>query len=189
MKKVLLASASPRRKQLLQQLHYQVEQRAADIDETIRANEAATDYVMRMAKEKAAYFANDYMHLPIVAADTIIHFNGSIIGKPKNFSEACDIWSLLADQQHQVLSSVAIYYQGQLYAALNHNEVSFARLTAKQMQDYWASGEPQDKAGAYAIQGIAAQWIKQIKGSYSGIMGLPLYELQQLMLQAGIISE
>lgn len=184
---ILLASASPRRKQLLEQLAYTVQQCAADINEQAYQGEEPSEYALRMAKEKASCVALSRPEAIIIAADTIITIDGQIIGKPQSYQHACEIWQLLANRQHQVITAVALHYQGQQFTAINHNEVVFAAMTATEMQQYWASGEPQDKAGAYAVQGLAAQWIKQINGSYSGIMGLPLYECKQLLEQAGLV--
>lgn len=186
---ILLASASPRRRQLLEQLNYSVQQVAPHINESQKQGELAEHYVIRLAEEKALAVALHGSVKPIVAADTVIHLDGQIIGKPRSFAHACEIWSLLANRKHQVLTALALHHQQNLLTALSVSEVSFTNLSERQMKSYWDSGEPQDKAGAYAIQGQAAQWIKRIKGSYSGIMGLPLYELQQLMQQVGIVCE
>lgn len=184
---LILASASPRRKQLLEQLGLQVAAcLAADIDESIKMQESATVYVQRLALEKAQAIAKQHPKAIVLAADTCISIDGQIIGKPLDFYDACQIWQQLAQRWHQVLTAVCIYANGQYYAALNTSDVYFAQLSAEQMQGYWQSGEPQDKAGAYAIQGLAAQWISEIRGSYSAIMGLPLYETAQLLSQAGV---
>lgn len=184
---ILLASASPRRKQLLEQLGLTVEQKAADIDESLQAGETDQAYVLRLAKEKAQALVEVAADLPIIAADTVISLNGELIGKPKDYQHACAIWRALAGKTHQVLTGVCVYQQGQYYTAISISDVSFVSLRDDEMAAYWASGEPQDKAGAYAVQGLAARWITEIRGSYSGIMGLPLYETAQLLQQAGLI--
>lgn len=186
---IVLASASPRRKQLLTQLNYSVRQVAADIDETPYTDETPEDYVLRMAEQKADFVTAGYPQAAVLAADTIIALDGQIIGKPTDFYHACGIWHALANRQHQTITAVALNYQGKQFTALNINDVVFAQMTPAEMEHYWASGEPQDKAGAYAIQGLAAQWIKEIRGSYSGVMGLPLYECKQLLKQAGLLDE
>lgn len=186
---LLLASASPRRKQLLEQLGIDVLTCvAADIDESIKPGEQDTDYVQRLAAEKAEEIAKLHPTAAVLAADTCISIDGQIIGKPENYQEACHIWRRLGNRWHQVMTAVCLYADGHYYVALNTSDVYFVRLTAEQMQSYWLSGEPQDKAGAYAIQGLAAQWIAEIRGSYSAIMGLPLYETAQLLSQAGLME-
>lgn len=186
--RILLASASPRRKQLLEQLGLSVEQKAADIDESIHEGEADQTYVVRLAQEKAQALVSLVEAVPIIAADTVISLQGEIIGKPRDYAHACDIWQALAGNTHQVLTGVCVYSNGQYSTVLNISEVSFASLTADEMAAYWATGEPHDKAGAYAVQGLAARWIREIRGSYSGIMGLPLYETAQLLQKAGLIQ-
>lgn len=187
---IVLASASPRRKQLLEQLGCTVHQQAADIDESVRPDETGHDYVMRMAKEKAQVIVERRPSpYAVLAADTVISLDGALIGKPADYLDACHIWRQLAGRQHQVLTGVALYYRQQSFFALSRSDVQFATLTEQQMQAYWHSGEPQDKAGAYAIQGIAAQWIAEIRGSYSGIMGLPLFETAQLLRKAGVRTD
>lgn len=184
---LLLASASPRRKQLLEQLGCVVLQKSADIDETQKNAEIDRDYVLRLAQEKAQALVLEAKHLPVLAADTIISLDGQLIGKPADYLEACRIWQALSGRQHQVLTGVALIDKGICYRALSISDVTFAQMSDADMSAYWATGEPQDKAGAYAIQGIAARWISDMRGSYSGIMGLPLYETAQLLKQAGLI--
>lgn len=186
---ILLASASPRRKQLLEQLGFTVRQQAADVDESILPNECDRDYVLRIATAKAQALNPNNPDSLIVAADTIISLDGQVIGKPKDFANACQIWQSLANRWHQVLTAVVVCYGQQHVSAINRSEVFFSTMTEQEQQWYWQTGEPQDKAGAYAIQGIAAQWIPEIKGSFSAVMGLPLYELNQLLKQVGAKHE
>lgn len=183
---LLLASASPRRYQLLQQLGIDAQQQTADIDESVHPAENDRDYVMRMATGKAAAIAASLSEKTILAADTVISLDGQLIGKPRDFADACRIWQSLSGCWHQVLTGVVLHHQGRFFSALSCSDVQFTVISSAQMRAYWESGEPQDKAGAYAIQGYAAQWIPAIRGSYSGIMGLPLFETADLLRQAGL---
>lgn len=186
MKPLILASASPRRLQLLAQIGLAATVMAADIDETPQAAENDRDYVLRMAAGKARAIAMQRPDALVLAADTVISLDGRLIGKPRDRDDAFAIWRALSGRCHQVLSAVALLDDGRLQTAISCSEVQFAVLDATDMAAYWDSGEPQDKAGAYAIQGLAACWISEIRGSYSGIMGLPLFETAQLLGKAGV---
>lgn len=186
---ILLASASPRRKQLLEQLGIQVQQQAADIDESAYQGERAAAYVQRIAKEKAQAIAACHADALILAADTCISLDGQIIGKPQSFLQACAFWRSFAQRWHSVYTAVVIYNNGRYLSALCQSDVYFSTMSDAQMHWYWQTGEPQDKAGAYAIQGLGARWVKEIRGSYSAIMGLPLYETAELLQQLGIALE
>lgn len=184
---IILASASPRRKELLAQIGIMpVEIINADIDEAPLLQESAADCVTRLAIQKACAIAASRPDAIVLAADTLIVCEGVIVGKPESREHAFAMWQMLSNRWHQVLSSVAVVHAGNVTSLLSSNEVSFAELSLASMCDYWATGEPADKAGAYAIQGQAAVWIREIRGSYSGIMGLPLYETALLLKQAGI---
>lgn len=185
---LVLASASPRRKQLLESLGFSIYVQAADIDETLRIDEAADVYVQRLALEKAQAVVSKVnsliadSSLAILAADTIVVADGEVFGKPADEADAMRMWQTMSGQTHQVLTAIALVTPTQQYQALSVSHVKFTTVTETQMQRYWASGEPQDKAGAYAIQGLAAAWVASISGSHSGIVGLPLYELNELSL-------
>ena len=184
--RVVLASASPRRRQLLQQLGIEPVICVTDIDETVQPGEGADVYVSRLAEQKAMagthmFDADDW----VIGADTTIAVDDAIIGKPQNFEDACRIWEQMAGRWHQVCTAVAVCHQNACHVRLNRNRVWMDPMSECQMRTYWESGEPQDKAGGYAIQGQAAAIIRQIEGSYSGIMGLPLYETRQLLLASG----
>lgn len=182
-----LASASPRRAELLQQLGWQLDIQAVDIDESVRPGEAPDRYCLRMAEEKSAAAVQQIKTpYPIVTADTTVVFDGEILGKPQSQSDALLTLFKLSGHTHQVYSAVAVAYQGQQRHALSENQVSMADIGEARIKAYIASGEPMDKAGAYGIQGLAAMWIKHISGSYSSIMGLPLYETSQLLSQLGV---
>lgn len=186
MHQLILASASPRRLQLLGQIGLQPQVVAADIDESRQDGENDGDYVKRLAGAKARAVASDYPHAVVIGADTIISLDGHLIGKPRDKADAFSIWRSLGGRTHQVLTAVAVVHRQQLTVRLSRNNVSFVEISEPAMLHYWQSGEPQDKAGAYAIQGLAAQWISRIEGSYSGIMGLPLHETAGLLKKAGI---
>jgi len=182
-----LASASPRRAQLLQQLGWQLSVHPVDIDESVKPGEAPDQYCLRMAVEKAqAAEASIQTADPIITADTTVVFAEEILGKPKSKKEAFLTLFKLSGCTHQVYSAVAVTHHGQRLEALSENQVSMAPISEAWIQAYIETGEPMDKAGAYGIQGQAAMWIQHISGSYSSIMGLPLYETTQLLSQLGV---
>ena len=154
----------------------------ADINEDELPNESAEDLVQRLAIEKSQALGND-INLPVLGADTLGVLEGRLLVKPRDFDHAHEMLSSMSGQWHEILSAVAITYQGKTTVRLNRNRVLFRQLTDKEIKTYWETGEPQDKAGAYAIQGLAAPFIERIEGSYSGIMGLPLFETAQLLQQ------
>lgn len=182
---VYLASTSPRRQELLRQMGVQFEVIAIDIDETPIADETALAYVQRMAiaKAQAGWVASPQPHRPVIAADTAVVASGQILGKPHDDKAAKAMLTLLSDRTHQVMSSVAVVMNGQVRCQTSINEVTFASLDKDMIAWYIATGEGRDKAGSYAVQGLAAMWIEHISGSYSGIMGLPLRETYQLLTE------
>lgn len=186
---LILASASPRRRELLQQLAVTFTVAPADIDETIADGETPKDFVQRMALEKAqAGFSRGGSSLPALGSDTIVLLNGKILGKPVSASDAVAMLQSLSGQTHQVYSAVAVALEpGKLLATLNVTEVTFAGMPADWIEEYCKGEEPMDKAGAYAVQGGAGQYIRCINGSYSSVMGLPLYETAVLLRQAGLL--
>lgn len=195
---IILASASPRRAELLKQIAVKAKVQAVDIDENQKPDEAVLDYVQRLAMEKAecGFIVNTASELdrenvlPVLGSDTIIEIDGSIIGKPKNRQHAKQILQNLSEKKHLVHTSVAIVMSigadTRKLSLTSTTEVFFEALAEKEIDNYLATGEADDKAGAYAIQGIAAQFVKRINGSYSGVMGLPLYETAQLLKQCGV---
>ncbi len=185
--KIILASASPRRKQLLAQIGIEpAEIFSAGIDESPLLNERASDCVKRLAIEKAKLVAASRSNAIVIAADTLIVCDNVILGKPDSREDAFKLWKKLSNRKHRVLTCVAVCKDGEVKTLLSDNEVEFAIISQESMDAYWQTGEPKDKAGAYAIQGLAAVWIKEIRGSYSGIMGLPLYETALLLKQQGV---
>jgi len=161
----------------------------ADIDETISANESPADFVKRMALEKArAGFERGGSSLPALGSDTIVLLNGKILGKPVSRSDAAVMLQSLSGQTHHVYSAVAVALDAdKVLETLNVTEVTFADMPADWIEQYCKGEEPMDKAGAYAVQGGAGQYIRCINGSYSGVMGLPLYETAVLLRQAGLL--
>ncbi len=190
MKSVYLASGSPRRFELLQQLGLMPEKILATIDETPYDGESALAYTERMAKEKSAQAIqnnpNLHHHIPVLSADTTVALNDYIMGKPTDKNDAFDMLKKLSNTTHQVISSVCIFHQGQHFFATQISDVSFRELNDHEILRYIETGEPMDKAGAYGIQGLAATFVRHLNGSYTGVMGLPLYETTQLLAQCGI---
>lgn len=183
---LILASASPRRADLLGQLGLSAKICPADIDESVRLGELPDDYVLRMAQEKADVIAQRYPSAVVLAADTAIDLDGRILGKPGNRAEAAKMLCALSDRGHRVLSAIAVSQGGVQHAELVATEVFFGPLSNRDINDYLASGEADDKAGSYAIQGRAAQFVQRINGSYSGVVGLPLYETRKALREVGI---
>ncbi len=181
--KICLASASPRRSELLDQIGVQYEVCPTDIDERIGEKETSDAYVTRMATEKAARASQQLRNknLPVLAADTIVVIDEKILGKPENQSEAVAMLQALRGRTHKVLTAVVLVYQNRQSIRLSRSDVRFSQFSDEEIDRYWESGEPRDKAGAYAIQGKAALFIESLEGSYSGVMGLPLYEVGQLL--------
>lgn len=187
---IYLASSSPRRAELLQQIGVVFETLCVDIDESPLITEAAIEYVKRMAKTKAEEGAlmllEQGRNEAVLAADTIIAIDDKIIGKPADRQQCQCILSQLSAREHQVISSVALLFEGRLEVKLSINRVWFRAISDSEIESYCATEEPMDKAGAYAIQGRAAIFIKHLEGSYSSVMGLPLFETAELLQDAGI---
>jgi septum formation protein len=181
-----LASASPRRTQLLAQLGVAHRVAVADVDEALLPGERAADYVLRMARAKALAVRARDATLPVLAADTTVVIEGQVCGKPRDAADALAMLGRLSGRTHQVLTAVALAGAAGVGLRLSASEVRFRALSRAECQAYWDSGEPRDKAGGYAVQGRAAAFIEHLSGSYSGVMGLPLYETAQLLAAAGI---
>jgi len=197
-KRIYLASQSPRRRELLKQIGVAFDMlplRAVagrmDVVETPRADEAALDFVRRMASEKAAcgWNAVETRHLlrfPVMGADTVIELDDVIFGKPAGRIEAQAMLARLSGRTHQVHTSVAIQHEGRLEGCVSTSQVTFATLDAATIARYLETGEYLGKAGAYGIQGRAGMFVEHIEGSYSGIMGLPLYDTAVLLRDFGL---
>ncbi len=195
---VYLASQSPRRRQLLDQLGIPHETLLADGSEdaealeAVRQGEAPATYVVRVTGLKldaavARHRARGLAPAPILCADTTVALGRRILGKPMDAADACAMLAALAGRTHRVLTAVAVAAGTQRLQALSVSRVTFAPLTAMQIERYVASGEPLGKAGAYAVQGRMAAHIAHLSGSYTGIMGLPLFETAQLLRAAGVV--
>jgi septum formation protein len=186
---ILLASASPRRRELLTQLGVTFTVSAANIDETADQGETPQDYVRRMAREKALAGLEQTLGLmPSLGSDTIVLLDGEILCKPETRAEAESMLQALSERTHHVYSAVAVALQpDEVLESLNITAVTFGKMPTDWIKSYCQSDEPMDKAGAYAVQGGAGQYIKHIDGSYSGVMGLPLFETAQLLRDAGIL--
>lgn len=184
---IILASASPRRRELLDQLGIAHDVMPAAIHEHPRPNEPPEAYVQRVAAEKSREtWQNTGGRLPVLAADTEVVLDGNILGKPQDFEHASRMLSQLAGREHRVLSAVSLRKGDRHWEALSVSSVSFRRMSQEEIEAYWATGEPRDKAGAYAIQGKGAVFIRHLSGSYSGVMGLPLFETAELLKCVGI---
>jgi septum formation protein len=181
-----LASASPRRRQLLDLIGVPHVVTPADIDETPRSGEAADDYVCRLAREKSEAVWSRQKDLPVLAADTTVVIDETILGKPDSEADAARMLKLLSGREHFVYTGVALQSPRGMRVGLSKSTVTFSLLTDAQIHAYWASGEPQGKAGAYAIQGFGAVFVANLAGSYSGVMGLPLHETATLLRNAGV---
>jgi len=181
-----LASASPRRRQLLELIGVPHVVTPADLDETRRADEAGADYVARLAGEKAAAIRNIHRDLPVLAADTTVEVDGQILEKPQSEDDAMRMLALLSGREHLVHTGVCAISGKAPSVIVSSTEVRFRRITAREMRAYWASGEPQGKAGAYAIQGLGAVFVEKVNGSYSGVMGLPLFETARMLESHGV---
>lgn len=189
--KLYLASASPRRRELLTQLGIIIEVLRADIDETPLPGEAPQAYTERLAKAKAeAGWAKvsefGLPPRPLLAADTTVVLNGEIIGKPDSAEHARTILKQLSGKEHQVVTSIAVKQGDDCRVVSTVSNVCFRPLLDEEIDHYIISGEPMDKAGAYGIQGVAATFVREIKGSYTGIVGLPLAETVELLREFGI---
>jgi septum formation protein len=193
-KRIYLASRSVRRRELLKQIGVSFEllllredpRRGVDVDETPLPGESPTDYVLRIARAKAGTAAERVpvrrlQQYPALAADTTVVLDGEIIGKPRDAEHAAQILSILAGRDHKVYTAVAVALKERVESSLSASSVRFRALSAAEIRRYIATGEPYDKAGAYAIQGRGAAFVTWIDGSYSGIMGLPLAETAELL--------
>lgn len=211
--KLILASQSPRRKALLSQLGYQFTCLPADIDESVLAGEKAKDYVYRLAVAKAQTAFSIAKHqllnekgidednkaesdkvedhkleseIVVLGSDTTVAFDNHILGKPASFDDFASMMKLLSGQCHQVLTSIAVVSRAGVKAQVVATDVWFKSLSEKEISDYWQTGEPQDKAGGYGIQGIGGQFVSKLEGSFFAVVGLPLYETSLLLNELGV---
>jgi septum formation protein len=186
---VYLASGSPRRRELLRQIGVPYRLVGAELDESALPGEAPVAYVSRLAAAKADAGwrgTRGWVDAPVLAADTAVVLDGEIIGKPRSQHDAGNMLLKLSGRTHEVLTAVALRSAAGNEVRLSQSLVTFRTLDAADARAYWSTGEPCDKAGAYAIQGFAAVFIADLKGSYSGVMGLPLFETAALLSAAGV---
>lgn len=184
---LILASASPRRTEILQQMGVRHQIKPTDIDETPRPCESAIHYVQRMALEKAQYvIALGLDNKPVLGADTCVVFDTKIFGKPRDQDQAIEMLGALSGSTHQVLTAVAMGNAKQCSVSISITEVIFRTITRQECLRYWQTGEPRDKAGSYAIQGYGSVFVESIKGSYSGVVGLPIEETFTLLQAFGV---
>jgi septum formation protein len=185
---IYLASQSPRRRELLQQIGIRFRLLEVEVDESRREDESAQDYVLRLAEEKSVSGWKSLPaenRAPVLGADTVVVIEGEILGKPADSNEASDMLAKLSGRTHEVLSSVCVT-SGVSRSRLSRSLVSFRPISDAERAAYCATTEPLDKAGAYAIQGRAAVFVSNLEGSYSGVMGLPLYETAALLSEVGV---
>jgi septum formation protein len=171
---LVLASASPRRQELLRNAGITFEVQPANIPEDPQPGESAKDYTERLAREKALAVANQRRHDVVLGADTVVVVDSQLLGKPSDPADAARMLRMLSGRKHQVITGVCLVVSGQPSVASETTLVTVSEITDKEIADYVSSGEPMDKAGAYAIQGIASRWIPRIEGDYSNVVGLPV---------------
>ena len=184
--KIVLASTSPRRKELLNQLGYEFSTISPDIEELKGERESAEAYVERLSLEKALAGLNAIEggannDAIVIGSDTVVVQNGKVLEKPIDFDDAQRMLQLLANNQHQVMTAVSVVSTDKQASVVVKTDVWFKPLTENEIQQYWLSGEPQDKAGSYGIQGLGGRFVSRIEGSYYAVVGLPLYETDQLL--------
>ncbi|VAW88775.1 Septum formation protein Maf [hydrothermal vent metagenome] len=189
---LLLASRSPRRAELLKQIGVDFEVRVADVVELRAEGETPENFVLRLAREKACCVWEqaqaETRSVAVLGADTIVTLHGEVYGKPLDYDDALSMWAKLSGATHDVYTAVTLCYDNEIHVALSKNKVSFRTLSLPEQKAYWRSGEPCDKAGGYAIQGLGAIFVKRLEGSFSGVMGLPLYETASLLTQINVYS-
>ena len=183
---ICLASVSPRRRELLAQIGVPHIVVGADIDETAQIGEAPRDYVLRMARQKALTIRERGESLPVLAADTTVVLDDVIYGKPRDRADGLAMLGRLSGRTHAVMTAVALADSRGVAVQLSVSTVRFRDLSSQECAEYWETGEPRDKAGGYAVQGAAAVFVESLSGSYSGVMGLPLFETAGLLRAAGV---
>ncbi len=185
--RLLLASASPRRADLLQAAGFDFDVLPADVDESVRPGETAEAYALRVSLDKAAAVSTRAGDRVVLAADTVVVVEGRILGKPVDAADAARMLRLLSGRRHQVLTAVVVVRAGQSpVSAVERTEVEMTHLSDEDVASYVASGEPMDKAGAYAVQGLASRWVTRIEGSYAGVVGLPVALVHRLV--SGLVA-
>jgi len=182
---VILASQSPRRLELLEQIGLHPEVHPAHIDETPLSNESPEDYVNRLARSKAESVAQHYTGALVIGSDTSVVIGQQILGKPQSREHFLTMFKRLSGAKHQVMTAVAVTDGQQTRSEVVVTQVSFYSISENEIERYWLSGEPQDKAGGYGIQGLGALFVKEIQGSYSAVVGLPIAETGKILEKFG----
>ncbi len=182
---LILASGSPRRAELLRAAGFSFEVCVADVDETPWQNELPEAHVRRLATAKAEAVHADQPGRTVLAADTIVVVEGQILGKPRDAEDAARMLALLSGARHTVLTGIALVANGATRVAVESTDVWFAELSRAEIAAYVESGEPMDKAGAYAVQGLASRFVERIEGMYSNVVGLPLARVYRMLVDAG----
>jgi septum formation protein len=182
---LILASSSPRRKEILSDMGLEFAVRIAAVDESPREGEAASDMVVRLATAKALAAGGGPGEI-VVGADTAVVLDTAIFGKPRDKSDALRMLAALSGRTHKVMTGLAVAAGSKLRTALSVTDVQFREIDPDEADRYWHSGEPRDKAGAYAIQGRGGVFVEAIMGSYTGVVGLPAYDTARLLRQAGL---
>jgi septum formation protein len=187
---IYLASRSPRRQELLAQIGVRFETMEIDVDESVLSGEEPRAYVERLARAKAEagwqrVERDNLPRAPVLGADTTVAVDGRILAKPADDRDAAEMLAALSGRLHEVLTAVAVKHDSRLESAISVSEVRFKTLSREEIARYVATGECEDKAGAYGIQGHAARFVAELRGSFSGVVGLPLYETAQLLDRIG----
>lgn len=185
MRSIILASASPRRAELLRQIGVSFESRPANVDENPKAGEQPGDYVLRLAREKAMVVGTIVPEAIVLGSDTSVVLDERILGKPASPEEAAETLQILSGRTHQVMTGIAVVVDGYAEARLVTTDVTFRELRKDEISAYVRTGEPTDKAGSYGIQGLGGIFVENLKGSYSAVVGLPLRETADLLAHAG----
>lgn len=179
--KLVLASGSPRRKELLTQLGVEFEVLVSDVEEAQRAEEQAQDYVTRLSKDKALAGLTLREDAVVLGSDTIVVCDGQVLEKPENLAHSKQMLSMLSGRAHQVMTAVTLVSRERSESVVVTTNVWFKPLSEQEIEQYWHTGEPCDKAGSYGIQGIGGRFVTRIEGSYHAVVGLPLFETDQLL--------
>lgn len=190
--KLILASQSPRRRELLSHITSNFIATSADIDESVLPNEGAENYVCRLALQKAqtifdALPEQEKRKSVVLGSDTSVIYQHQILGKPESLAHSREMLTMLSGNSHQVFTAFSLVSETEKVTKFVSTDVFFKSLTLSEIEDYWQTGEPQDKAGSYAIQGIAGKFVKSINGSVSNVVGLPLVELEQELKEFGVL--
>ena len=183
---VVLASGSPRRAQIMEDIGVPCRVAPQKIDESLRDGESVVNYVERLSREKAESALGEFCQSVIIGADTVVVLGDVILEKPKDRAAGTEMLSLLSGRRHLVFTGLTVLYSSLVITDVVTTEVSFRDISNEEMELYWKTGEPEDKAGGYGLQGIGGTFVTSIRGSYSGVLGLPVFETERALKKAGI---